>query len=848
VFILFATLILGSCVIQAFADGLGSDSQLTIRVSVTNASNIEITNVVALVNKSLIPDALRDKILTLEANISLADKIESATQSSGNITVVILDLSESQVEIPISLTYYVVRQTGENRFHLTRFAQVELPLRQAYVDVEFLVGEPQVTTRLQWVSPEGSVPTPRIEMPIKPFAANLVRRSVSSAVPSANLFYVLIESSIYVGIESSVWQYVADVTYAFSVEVYTVSGASPADLRDFLRSGWSRGLSGCILVGDLPVAWYEIAAHDGWGYEQFPIDLYYMDLDGHWSDADFDGVWDGHMDSTPYPEIWIGRLKASGFGLNQIDILNNYFRKNHDYRLGKLSVSRRALVYVDDDWAPSSWVAPAVGLLYSNTLAVDDPATTKRTDYLSRIVQGYEWVQLLCHGWSGGHVFKIPVNIWEADPVYSSDYLNIDPPVLFYNFFTCSGARYTDANYLAGAAIFGNSYGLLAVGSTKTGSMLYFEDFYSPLSTGYNVGESFRQWFGKRGEESRDWFYGMCIIGDPTLTTPPQGGSVKAMDAPSVAVSSGRLFVAIRGVDNGVYVNSRTLPAGVWSGWQLISGGYTLSSPALAASTGRLDMVVRGTNNGIYHIYWTSTSGWSGSWRSVGGLTNDRLTLAVLSNRVYAVVRGVDNGVYCNSMDLRTNAWSGWYLVSAGYTLSAPALAASSSRLDIVVRGTDNNIYHAYMTGGGWSGWRSLPGATYDAPAVCVAGGKLFIAVRGTDNGVYAGSVALTGGSWSGWVLVSKGYTISPAGLTASSSDMILVVRGTDSGVYQCSMSLKTSVWSGWRLVSKGYTLSPPGLAVSGNQAILVVRGTDNSVYCASMDLSTNVWSEWSQV
>jgi len=55
--------------------------------------------------------------------------------------------------------------------------------------------------------------------------------------------------------------------------------------------------------------------------------------------------------------------------------------------------------------------------------------------------------------------------------------------------------------------------------------MLYFEDFYSPLSQGDTYGEAFQYWFDINAETyinvnySRSWFYGMTLNGDPTLRT-----------------------------------------------------------------------------------------------------------------------------------------------------------------------------------------------------------------------------------------------------------------------------------------------------------------------------------------
>jgi hypothetical protein len=186
------------------------------------------------------------------------------------------------------------------------------------------------------------------------------------------------------------------------------------------------------------------------------------------------------------------------------------------------------LVYIDDDWIDmSAEVNQSLWKIYGDTVVVNDMFTTNSSDYLQRLPYGYEWVHLQCHGWSGGHVFKVN-GTWDGD-VYSSDYRSMDAPVLFYQFFVCSGARFVERDYLAGSSIATNTYGLLAVGSTKTGSMLYFEDFYGPLSLGNSIGDSFEEWFVRHINHSfsRDWFYGMTIIGDPTLGANIREGKVE---------------------------------------------------------------------------------------------------------------------------------------------------------------------------------------------------------------------------------------------------------------------------------------------------------------------------------
>ena len=104
--------------------------------------------------------------------------------------------------------------------------------------------------------------------------------------------------------------------------------------------------------------------------------------------------------------------------------------------------------------------------------------------------------------------------------VLSEDIQTRDPPVLFYNLFACGPGRFTDENYLAGAYIFHTTYGLITVASSKSGSMLYFDDFTRPLSEQKTIGESFREWFDAQAPFElweKEWYYGMVVNGDPTL-------------------------------------------------------------------------------------------------------------------------------------------------------------------------------------------------------------------------------------------------------------------------------------------------------------------------------------------
>jgi hypothetical protein len=128
-------------------------------------------------------------------------------------------------------------------------------------------------------------------------------------------------------------------------------------------------------------------------------------------------------------------------------------------------------------------------------------------------------------GIGNGYPFNIGGFYDRGAWVLSQDIQDRDPPVLFYNLFACGPGRFTDENYLAGSYVFHTTYGLISVASSKSGSMLNFDDFNQPLSEGKSIGEAFREWFDAQApyqQWEKEWYYGMVVFGDPTLCIPTQ--------------------------------------------------------------------------------------------------------------------------------------------------------------------------------------------------------------------------------------------------------------------------------------------------------------------------------------
>jgi len=378
----------------------------------------------------------------------------------------------------------------------------------------------------QWVDYNGLKPTSYAEWKsgqAEPTAFSARQVSLADNNRGGLKICVIVNTGLYNDILASLNQYEADlVAEGHTIEIITSSGGTPEDMRTFLQDRYAEGMEGCLLIGDLPIPWYETDCWDGPTHAEFPCDLYYMDLDGNFIDDDGDGLYDAHTGDV-FPEIWVGRLTPSPltFGAsNEVDLLSNYFDKNHLYRTGNLPLQKRGLSFVEDDWIP--WAVPwdlDHGLCYDTRTLIYDDIQTADTSYESHLEEEYESILLCAHSSSALHQFKSGVNYSYTT---NSEIKGIDPTAIFYNLFACSNSRYVDNDYMGGWYIFCQSYGLVSIGSTKTGAMLSFDYFYYPFGNCATIGESFRDWFsaiasGGFTQDETCWHYGMTLLGDPTL-------------------------------------------------------------------------------------------------------------------------------------------------------------------------------------------------------------------------------------------------------------------------------------------------------------------------------------------
>jgi len=374
-----------------------------------------------------------------------------------------------------------------------------------------------------WIN--GSGPSALQNLDWQPFPKTAMLAS-ELLFAETGVFNVYVEQGLLSAIDVSLGTYVSDLTAeGYQVSVEEFSGTSD-QLRSELQYEWTNNaLEGALFVGDLPHLTF--ASEDNYSSTPvrvtYPHDLYFMDLDGSYvfNPGGLDEHTNGSGDVDP--EIYVSRITTGNLGgitgQDEAALINRYFDKVHAYRIGDLSFENRGIVFADDDWR--HWGASQMTSLYGEVLAVNSLAETTKQGYLDTLQLDYESILECIHSSPTRHSVRVGTS---GESITSQEIVDANPRQGFYNMFNCSSARFTSSNHLAGAYVYGGDYGLNAVGTTKTGSMLAFGDFYGPQGQGDSVGQAFLQWFQAHaagtdtGPDSYvDWFYGMTMQGDPTL-------------------------------------------------------------------------------------------------------------------------------------------------------------------------------------------------------------------------------------------------------------------------------------------------------------------------------------------
>ncbi|MDP8210612.1 MAG: hypothetical protein P9M05_07350, partial [Candidatus Stygibacter australis] len=197
-----------------------------------------------------------------------------------------------------------------------------------------------------------------------------------------------VESGLYDSLETELAVWNLDLEQeGYNLILIEWAGTSAEDLKDVIINYYNfYNINGVFLLGNLPVAWFELwedwdgdnVQGPGEEWVEFPIDQYFADLDGLWDDLDGDGVYDLHEEELD-AELAISRLRADNLSYAgaEVEILRNWFERNNLYRNGVLEDSDQALGYIDDDWAYWDYeYQAALELCYTNVEMISEVNST----------------------------------------------------------------------------------------------------------------------------------------------------------------------------------------------------------------------------------------------------------------------------------------------------------------------------------------------------------------------------------------------------------------------------------------------------------------------------------------
>jgi hypothetical protein len=359
-------------------------------------------------------------------------------------------------------------------------------------------------------------------------------------------------------------RYIQDIRAAHNCEVIleTMEGGTPPQVKGVIKGYYNDGgLDGVIQIGKIPEAWYESDNDPTTGrYDKFTCDLYYMDLDGEWTDIDNNGLFDGHTrgSGTLGIEIFYGRIDCTTMGNygTEVKLLTEYMDKLHNYYMGNVPLNKAALGYLDYDWRTSrnylNEIYPGSDQNELIRWTENNPPVNK-SDYLNnRLQKNYSALQMWCHASYNVHAHHTGGNSSIAD------IMNTNPKPVAYFHDGCHVSDFAAGRgraFLGGAYVFNKSpTALMCMSGSRSGQWLGLmaRKMFQELAKNTCVGQAFKIWFSEyqNTSEERDkqnfigWNYGYNIFGDPMITLVEQV-PVSIVQKAESALQSGRLYCSV---------------------------------------------------------------------------------------------------------------------------------------------------------------------------------------------------------------------------------------------------------------------------------------------------------------
>lgn len=357
---------------------------------------------------------------------------------------------------------------------------------------------------------------------------------------------VLVEDRLASPLQHSIEQFRSDLEsegVAALVDDRFAASSSPAQIRTVLRETHDANdnLVGAILVGEFGAALFNLPRYSGDPYLHDHLsDLYYMDIDGYWEDGDSDGIYDTHrsyrgstvdfvhsvLGRLPFvdfdrrsPDIWVSRLRAVPLGSlgGEVELLRQYFAKNHAYRTGQSPRPARTafVVAAGVNVLESEW-GSRPHELYDDVAVVQ--CQDNSSDALREFLKSPDGFELgIINTFSGPRIHHFDYHegggfdqFWfrwaegrrriteYSDELHLptdigwAEIATLRPKVLFYHLLTSEVGRHDHNDYLAGTYVFAGD-GLAAIAGTQHSGAVGNPQLYRDLASGMTIGDAWRR-------------------------------------------------------------------------------------------------------------------------------------------------------------------------------------------------------------------------------------------------------------------------------------------------------------------------------------------------------------------
>lgn len=329
---------------------------------------------------------------------------------------------------------------------------------------------------------------------------------------------------------------------------------SPATIKARIKAAYEADRErtrAVVLIGRVPIVRSGNQNVDGHAARPMPADVFYADMDGVWTDANTDGIYD--QSTLPSDvELQIGRVDFADlpgtYALtrypSEVELTRRYFDKNHAYRHAIVRPALRAIIgnQVGDGngqaYAAIGYRNFAALIGAPNILTVATEMDVKAEDrWVSRLArEDFLWA----YGNGAGSdlsVGNIGTHGAYSD-LWSSDFIDLKPKGTFYLFFGSWFVDWAQQDNLLRSALTAPDYGLAAMWAGRP------HLFFHAMGAGETLGQGVRASQNNDGRLYQNQVQRqlrgvhVALMGDPTLrlypVAPPSHATIQTTNEDAV--------------------------------------------------------------------------------------------------------------------------------------------------------------------------------------------------------------------------------------------------------------------------------------------------------------------------